>query len=90
MASRHAVLAIILVVGTALLYTQAQTTQNPSPTTPSSTAPLENKDVLELVKAQLPADVIIAKIQGSPCSFDGDVPETVGGERRSGSFYATS
>ncbi len=72
MVQRRAVLAIILLVGTVLIHTYAQTNQNPPPTqtASSSTAPLTNKDVLELVKAQLPADVIIAKIQGSPCSFD--------------------
>jgi hypothetical protein len=72
LAQKRAVLAIILLVGTVLIHTYAQTNQNPTPTptASSSTAPLTNKDVLELVKAQLPADVIIAKIQGSPCSFD--------------------
>jgi len=69
---KRAVLAIILVYGIVLIHAYAQTSQNPTPTpaASSSTAPLTNKDVLELVKAQLPAQVIIAKIQGSPCSFD--------------------
>ena len=63
---KRGVLAIILVFGSVL--THAQSSQNPA--APPPTSPLTNKDVLELVKAQLPADVIIAKIQGSPCSFD--------------------
>jgi hypothetical protein len=33
-------------------------------------AKLENSDVLDMVKAGLPEEVIIAKIQGSPCNFD--------------------
>jgi hypothetical protein len=63
---------MILFVATVLFHAYAQTSQNPTPTppAPSSTAPLTNKDVLELVKAQLPADVIVAKIQASPCNFD--------------------
>jgi hypothetical protein len=69
---KRAVLAMILLVATVLIHAYAQTSQNPTSAPPasSSTAPLTNKDVLELVKAQLPADVIIAKIQASPCNFD--------------------
>jgi hypothetical protein len=33
-------------------------------------AKLENSDVLDMVKAGLPEEVILAKIQGSPCNFD--------------------
>jgi hypothetical protein len=64
----------MLLVGAVFIHADAQTnptpTPAPTPTASSSTAPLTNKDVLELVKAQLPADIIIAKIQGSSCSFD--------------------
>lgn len=74
MAQKRAILAVTLLFMTVLIHAYAQTDQTPTPTpTPtasSSIAPLTNKDVLELVKAQLPADVIIAKIQGSACSFD--------------------
>ena len=72
MIQKRAVLTMILFVATVLINAYAQTSQNPTPTppAPSSTAPLTNTDVLELVKAQLPADVIIAKIQASPCNFD--------------------
>ena len=72
MIQKRAVLAMILLVATVLIHAYAQTSQNPTPTppSPSSTAPLTNKDVLELVKAQLSANVIIAKIQASPCNFD--------------------
>jgi hypothetical protein len=33
-------------------------------------AKLENNDILDMVKAGLPEEVILAKIQGSPCNFD--------------------
>jgi len=72
MAQKRAFLAMMLLVGSVFINAYAQTSQNPTPTPPatSSPAPLTNKDVLELVKAQLPADVIVAKIQASPCNFD--------------------
>ena len=74
MAQKRAFLAMMLLVGSVFINAYAQTNQAPTPTpTPpatSSPAPLTNKDVLELVKAQLPADVIVAKIQASPCNFD--------------------
>jgi hypothetical protein len=36
----------------------------------SAPAKLENSDILDMVKAGLPEEVIIAKIQGSLCDFD--------------------
>ncbi len=65
-------LAIVLLLGSVLINAYAQTTQDQAatPSTPSSPAPLTNKEVLELLKAHLPADVIIAKIEASPCNFD--------------------
>ena len=39
-------------------------------TSPGPSATLENGDVLDMVKAGLPEEVIIAKVQGSPCDFD--------------------
>ncbi len=48
--------------------TNAQTTQETVSSGPS--AKLGNGDVVALVKAGLPEEVIIAKMQGSPCDFD--------------------
>jgi hypothetical protein len=48
--------------------TDAQTTTRE--TSPGPSAKLENGDVLDMVKAGLPEEVIVAKIQGSPCNFD--------------------
>jgi len=48
--------------------TDAQTTTRE--TSPGPSAKLENGDVLDMVKAGLPEDVIVAKIQGSLCNFD--------------------
>ena len=70
MTKKHAMLAIVLGLVTTFINAHAQNSQNPAPTAPSSTAPLTNKDVLEMVKAQLPVDVIVAKIHRSSCSFD--------------------
>src|SRR5437899_1489429 len=46
---------------------QASTGETSSHVQPTK---LENSDVLDMVKAGLPEEVIIAKIQGSPCNFD--------------------
>jgi len=48
--------------------TNAQTTRGIVSSGPS--AKLGNGDVVDLVKAGLPEEVIIAKVQGSPCDFD--------------------
>jgi hypothetical protein len=50
----------------------AQSITGETPSTPSHVAPakLENGDIVDMVKAGLPDDVIIAKIQGSTCNFD--------------------
>lgn len=61
--------ALLLAVATApCVY--AKTSTNPSSTVASSAASLTNRDVVNLVKAKLPASVIIAKIQKSACHFD--------------------
>jgi len=74
MTQKQAFLAIMLLVGTVITSAHAQTHQAPSPTPPppvrASSAPLTNKDILELWKAHLSADVIIAKIEAAPCNFD--------------------
>jgi len=70
MTQKHAFLAIMLLVGTVFTNAYAQTNQAPTPPVTASTAPLTNKDVLDLLKAQLTADVIIAKIEAAPCNFD--------------------
>lgn len=44
-------------------------TQDPAAANPQATA-LTNKDVLEMLKAGLTADVVVAKIKSSPTSFD--------------------
>src|SRR6266851_9016922 len=36
----------------------------------SAPAKLENTDVLDMVKAGLPEEVTVAKVQGSACNFD--------------------
>ena len=43
--------------------------QKQSPAEPGS-QPLSNSDVSGMLKAGLPADVVIAKIKASPCKFD--------------------
>lgn len=45
--------------------------QDPNPTKPQTTAPaLTNKDVVEMIKAGLTADVVVAKIKSSETNFD--------------------
>jgi hypothetical protein len=48
----------------------AQPSHSGTSTTTTSTSRLTNSGVLKLVKAGLPADVVIAKIQKSACDFD--------------------
>jgi hypothetical protein len=61
-------LVVILLAATTIANAFAQTTQ--SQTNGSSATTLTNKDVLDLVKAEMPSEVIVAKIQSSPCDFD--------------------
>ena len=54
-----------------LVFPVSSQTQDPSPATAQTPATsLTNKDVLEMIKAGLTADVIAAKIKSSPSSFD--------------------
>src|SRR5579875_417874 len=48
----------------------AQTSSAGLQQAPATSSGLTNKDVVGMLKAGLPADIIIAKISGSPCSFD--------------------
>jgi hypothetical protein len=62
-----AVLAGLLSLTAERTSAQASTGETSSHVQPTK---LENSDVLDMVKAGLPEEVIIAKIQGSPCNFD--------------------
>jgi len=64
------VLATILLAAAALTPAYARPSQNSGPAAPAPAATMTNKDVLDLVKAQLSPDIIVAKIQASSCSFD--------------------
>jgi len=44
--------------------------QEPAQKASEPAAPLTNKDVVDMVKSGLPADVIVAKIKSSPAKFD--------------------
>lgn len=71
MSRKQIILGITLLLGVTLaLSGQANNngTQTPPPT--SAEAKLTNKDILGMIKAGLPADIILAKIQASECSFD--------------------
>lgn len=45
-------------------------TQDPAPNQEQAAAPLTNKDVLEMTKAGLATEIIVAKIKSSPSKFD--------------------
>ncbi len=54
-----------------LVFPVSSQTQDPSPATAQTpSTSLTNKDVLEMIKAGLTADVIVAKIKSTPSSFD--------------------
>lgn len=55
-----------LIVGSSLIRRQ----DPPRSQTPSATSALTNKDVLEMIKSGLSADVVVAKIKSSPAKFD--------------------
>ena len=67
---------------------QAQEPKQPTPAQQSTASPLTNKDVVEMLKSGLSADIVIAKIRTSQNNFDtspaalsdlkaGNVPEAV-------------
>jgi hypothetical protein len=61
---------LILTLSFALVaFPASSQTQDPGAAKPQ-TASLTNKDVLEMLKAGLTADVVLAKIKSSPASFD--------------------
>lgn len=68
--SRAVMTAVFLLAVATVTHVYAQTSPDPSSTVTSSAASLTNRDVLNLVKAKLPANVIIVKIQKSACHFD--------------------
>ena len=62
-------LALVFTV-TTLTLARPLTQQQPPAQTPQSTNELSNKDVVDMTKAGLSADVIIAKIRSSKTKFD--------------------
>ncbi len=81
---------LILTLSFTLIAPCLVTAQEPAAAAPQQTAPpvLTNKDVLDMLKAGLGAEVIVAKIKSSPANFDtspaalselkaGNVPESV-------------
>ena len=60
-------LAGLITVAAAGASAQAGTTE---PTSHPAAAKLENNDILEMVKAGLPEEIIVAKVQGSSVNFD--------------------
>lgn len=67
-----ATVTLACILSTTIERASAQSTTGEAPSTPPDVAPakLENGDIVDMVKAGLPDDVIIAKIQGSTCNFD--------------------
>lgn len=61
---------VLLATGMLAAPIYAQSSNSGTSTTRSSTTRLTNSGILKLVKAGLPADVVIAKIQTSACDFD--------------------
>lgn len=66
-----AVLSVLLLLAllTPNIVIASRRTQDPTKGQ-SSSAPLTNKDVLDMLKVGLPADIVVAKIDGSVCNFD--------------------
>src|SRR6266550_5428625 len=68
------VLSLLLVfsITSLSLATPAIKNQDPVPsqTKPSPATELTNKDVLEMIKSGLAADIVVAKIKASPSKFD--------------------
>lgn len=62
---------LMLTISLAVVLPVSSQTQDPAaPTTQTPATSLTNKDVLEMLKAGLTADVIVAKIKSSPTNFD--------------------
>jgi hypothetical protein len=64
------VLSLALVLTLMNLAVAIAAQQDPAGTQPTQAAALANKDVVEMMKSGLSADIIVAKIKSSPTSFD--------------------
>lgn len=60
---------LMLAISLAVVFPASSQTQDPGAAKPQQTS-LTNKDVLEMLKAGLAADIIVAKIKSSPSNFD--------------------
>ncbi len=64
------VIALTLALNLAALTFAAPKSQEPTQNTAATTAELTNKDVLDMLKAGLATEIIVAKIKSSPTKFD--------------------
>lgn len=63
-------LLVLLALGTLVTATPTFRVQEPAQSQSPAASPLTNKDVLDMIKSGLGADIVVAKIKASPSKFD--------------------